>query len=220
MGSKWPLMIHRRPPPSNRNGSTPDAIPRVQEMPAITGDWWSIFNDPTLNGLIDTPHRPEPRSADSRYPDPAGRRALAMWRPAIRSRSRNRPFPPMLSAQLPGSFPLPLPSSTLNLFGTGFNASWEIDFWGATVVRWSRPRRISERRWRTTTTPWSSCRPTSPRITWNCLAFQRRIELAQRNIQLQADVLRLAESRFEKGTTSEADAQQARSIWPKPKLCC
>ena len=116
MGSKWGRTTDRRPPPSNRNGSTPDAIPGARDA-RHHRRLVEHFDDPTLNGLIDMAQR---QNLDLQTAGTRIQQAVrsAMWRPAICSRSRNRPFPRMLTPNCREAFPS-RSSDTLNLFGTG-----------------------------------------------------------------------------------------------------
>ncbi len=91
-------------------------------------DWWRQLNDPTLDGLVETAYQ---QNLDLQT---AGVRILEVR--AQRNIAAGNLFPQSQTAlgtyvrgQIPKNPGLPFPNE-LNLFATGFNASWEADFWG------------------------------------------------------------------------------------------
>ena len=101
---------------------------RVKNDPPTDCAWWTVFGDPTLNVLVDTAYR---QNLDLRV---AGTRILTAR--AQRNIEAANLFPQSQTAmaayahgQISENLNLPLPGA-INLFATGFNMSWELDFWG------------------------------------------------------------------------------------------
>lgn len=91
-----------------------DAMPR--------GDWWTTFQDPTLNGLMDTLNKQSPTIAQ----------AEAQYREAqAQLRQAQAGLFPSLSANASQSRGVSSPSAgTSNAYNLGLSASWEVDLWG------------------------------------------------------------------------------------------
>ncbi len=96
--------------------------------PACDCLWWTVFDDPTLNGLIETAYRQnlDLRSAGTRILEARAQRSMAVGNLFPQSQS-------LVAAYAHGQFPdglaIPL-NSSFNFWATGFNASWELDVWG------------------------------------------------------------------------------------------
>jgi len=173
-------------------------------------DWWSQLNDPTLDGLVETAYL---QNLDLQT---AGTRILEA-RAQLNITAGNL-FPQSQSAvaayvrgQLPNSFGgLPVPSE-FNLFASGFNASWEADFWG----RYRRTIQASKANLNASVDGYRDALVmlladvASNYVRYR--TFQQRLEYARRNVEIQEGSLELAETKFNVGTTSELDVQQARS---------
>lgn len=111
--------------------------------------------------------------------------------------------------QFPNSLGLPLKGSS-NVWVPGFNASWELDFWG-------RYRRAVEGR--TAGFEANVANFNLALVTLfgdvatsyvNLRLAQRRLELLRKNVEIQKEILAVSEARFKKGATTELDVQQGR----------
>ncbi|KUM03555.1 efflux transporter outer membrane subunit [Chromobacterium subtsugae] len=92
-----------------------DAMPR--------GDWWSVFHDQTLNGLMDTLNRQSPTIAQ----------AEAQYREAqAQLRQAQAGLFPSLSANAAKTRGVSTPGGgAATAYNLGLSASWEVDLWGA-----------------------------------------------------------------------------------------
>lgn len=183
--------------------------PRVKSDPVQDCAWWTVFNDPLLNSLIETAHR---QNIDLRV---AGTRILEAR--AQRNISAGNLFPQSQTAlssyahgQLSENLGL-LPGSNVNLFVDGFNASWEVDFWG----RFRRSVEASdadlaaayERYGDTLVLLLSEVATSYVQLR----TFEQRLAYAQQNVAIQRGSLKIAEDRHNTGRASELDVRQARS---------
>ena len=94
----------------------------------------------------------------------------------------------------------------------GLTASWEIDFWG-------KFRRAIESADAGLMASIANYDSTLVSLTANVATFyitirtvERRLNIAHRNVEIQRESLEIAEARFEGGTTSQRDVDQARTI--------
>jgi len=192
---------------------------RVQSQYQDYRTWWKAFNDSTLDRLIETAYR---ENLNLRV---AGVRVLAaraqlgivtgqlypQTQQATGSYTKERisagtPF--VGSANAPGSFGgLSLAQSQI-----GLTASWEIDFWG-------KFRRAIESADAGLMASIANYDSTLVSLTANVANFyitirtvERRLNIARRNVETQRESLEIAKARFEGGTTSQRDVDQAKTI--------
>ena len=119
--------------------------PRVQSRHLQFGDWWSVFQDPALNGLIRTAYAQNLnlRVIGTRVLQARAQQAITVGnifpqtqqasggfsRVGLSQNTFNNP------AAFAGLSPEPIPPGSLigNFYSdsiAGFNMSWELDFWG------------------------------------------------------------------------------------------
>jgi NodT family efflux transporter outer membrane factor (OMF) lipoprotein len=188
---------------------------RIVRGPLKADAWWTNFDDPTLDSLIDTARLQnlDLKSAASRVLQAQAQRNIAAGNLFPQSQNAIGDY---AHAQLGKNLNLfgnpnaPLPSS-LNVWATGFNASWELDFWG-------RLRRLVESSdadlgasvegyHDAMVTLQADVATTYVQIR----TFQQRIAFARRNVEIQQGTLRIAQARLKQGKTSSLDVEQAKS---------
>lgn len=171
--------------------------------------WWTVFADPMLEGLIAEASQQNLRLKE------AGARILESR--ALLAVARGNLFPQRQEAF--GSFAHTQLSNTIanakkelyyDNWNTGFNASWELDFWG----RFRRNIEFSEA---TLGAAVEDCHDVLVLLQAEVASayiqirvLQERIELAERNVELQQRTLALAELRYQGGKTTKLDVTQAR----------
>ena len=175
--------------------------------------WWKVFNDPVLDGLI-----------DEAYQQNIGLRAVGLrilqaranlgirvgeqypqTQQAAGSYSTNR-----ISKNSPNFNPNGSDNDWQNL-QYGFDVAWEMDFWG-------KFRRGIESADATLSVTIEDYRNALVTLTAEVAstyvairATERRIVLAKQNVKIQERSLRIATVRFRNGATTELDVQQALS---------
>jgi NodT family efflux transporter outer membrane factor (OMF) lipoprotein len=179
--------------------------------------WWSSFNDAELDSLI---QRAAPANLDVLAAEARLRQARAVrqtdaanfW-PSLEAngsyartkQSRNQPL--IGSLPLPPNFPF-----EYSVYQAGFDASWEIDLFGA-------KRRALE----AATAEWEGAMEARNAAMVSLLAEvarnyvelrggQLRLEIARRNLKLQEEAWELARARFHSGVTSELDVTRAAAL--------
>lgn len=183
--------------------------PSVISLPAQDQAWWTVFNDPSLNRLIDTAYRQnlDLQAAAARIEEARARRSIAVGNLFPQSQ---RALANYAHAQVTRNLGLPLPH-TLDVYADGFNASWEIDFWG---------------RYRRTIEAADANREAAIQAYGNAMVmllsevatsyvqlrtFEQRLAFAQENVTIQQRSTELAQARFDAGTTTELDLRQAKA---------
>ena len=171
------------------------------------GEWWRRLDDPVLERLVDRALESglDLREALSRVREARALRGVvgAERFPTLDagasyqrvSQSQNSPL---------GIF---VPDS--DLYAAGFDASWEIDLWG-------RVRRSVEAADADLQASVEDARDVAVSLAAEVAinyvelrAFQKRLDIASTNVELQEETLRLVRGRFESGLVRERDVAQA-----------
>lgn len=196
---------------------------REHQQPGIRTDepelsqWWTVFNDPVLVQLVEAAQR---ENLPLRI---AGLRVLEARYQLGVVRGYLGPQEQMLVGTFTrsGMSKNALPFSRFAHTGLipmfyddwviGGQLAWELDFWG-------RFRRMIESAEANLEAEQEACRAAlillqaETATTYLQLRMvDERLALAEKNVQLQRDTLRIARARFEQGIVSELDVQQAEA---------
>ena len=180
--------------------------------------WWSTFNDPLLDSLVDRAVRSnlDLRLAEARIREARATRvvtAAGAW-PTVDvsgSYTRNRASENAFGSPTQGAVVAPSGGGVdldQNLYRSGFDANWEIDVFGgvrrsveaadATIAATVEDRRdvlvtlLGE----------------VARNYIDLRGFQRRLAVARANLKTQQDTLELTQVRFQAGLASDLDVAQ------------
>lgn len=178
--------------------------PQLSSAQALDPAWWqSVFEDPDLNSLTDTALQDNLtlRSAGLRVLQSQQQLAIAIGsqypqqQQATGSAARQREN-----------------SSTFNDYDLGFNLAWEVDFWG----RFSRQIESASAALDASVADYDAAVVSlvaQVAQTYILIrTFQDRVRVAQFNIELQSESLRIAQAKFDAGDVSELDVDQAASL--------
>ncbi|HYY25265.1 MAG TPA: efflux transporter outer membrane subunit [Candidatus Udaeobacter sp.] len=190
----------------------------VDGRPAELTRWWTSFNDPLLNSLVERAVRSnlDLRQAEARIREARAVRALTAageW-PTVdvatsytRNRSSENAF--AISPQTGGASPGLSGKLDQNFYKAGFDASWEIDVFGgvrrsveaadATIEATVEDRRAAL----------VTLLGDVARNYIDLRGFQHRIEVAQANLKAQQETLDLTRVRFQAGLASDLEVAQA-----------
>ena len=186
--------------------------PRIKSEPADFSDWWKVFNDPVLNGLIETAYQQN----------------LNLQIAGLRILEARAQLGVAVGLQYPqtqevkgGATANQLSENAANEAGSdrffydyqiGFDAAWELDFWG----RFRRGVESSSASLYATMANYDdilvSLTAEVARTYVVIRTFEKRLEVARENVRLQKESLRLAELRFKEGVTTKLDVTQARAL--------
>ena len=173
--------------------------------------WWRAFNDPVLNGLIETA-RVENDSLQIAALAIVQSRALLgiavgsqypQVQQATGTLARADTWPTEGSNS--GS------NSYINSYDIGFNAAWELDFWG----RWQRGIESADAAFFASISNYQNAQvllsAQMAQAYFSFLTVLRQIEIARENSDLQKRSLEITSQLFESGQSSELDVQQAKT---------
>jgi len=199
---------------------------KVQSRPMQ--DWWQLFNDATLNSLIQTAYEQNVtlRVAGTRVLEARAQQAIAVGsifpqtqqatgqysRVALSHTTFNNP------AQLAALSPTPAPPGALignytSDWSGGFNLSWELDFWG----RFRRNIESANANLDASVENYDDALVTLlADVATNYVQYrvaQQRIKIARANVKIQQDILALVEEQFQVGINkvTQLDVAQART---------
>jgi NodT family efflux transporter outer membrane factor (OMF) lipoprotein len=183
--------------------------------PPQTDEWWASFQDPELNSLIAqaVDQNLDLKVAAERVQEARAARGIvkSSFYPAVQgtvsaSRFRERAFVGTGSVTAPSVSSVPVEA---NSFQGGFDASWELDVFG-------RIRRASEAATADVTAAEENRHDVLVillgdvgRVYAQLRGFQRRSEIANKNIKTQQDTLDLTTARAKAGLATELDVSRA-----------
>jgi NodT family efflux transporter outer membrane factor (OMF) lipoprotein len=208
--------------------------PKVQDR--HLQDWWSVFQDPTLNSLIATAYRQNLtlRAVGTRVLQARAQQAIAagyifpQTQQATGSYSRANLSRNMANnpaalngalAALPGSQqafaaipPDEVPTNSFSAWTAGFNLSWELDFWG----RFRRAIESANASLDASVENYDDALVTLlADVATNYVQYrvaQQRIKIARANVRTQQQLVDLAERQARVGTITTLDVEQLRTL--------
>lgn len=180
--------------------------------PVEYGPWWTVFEDPTLEILI------EVASKENLPLQIAAARILEAR--AVLGISRGLRFPQQqqlagtaahvsLSENAPNAA---IADQAFSSYEVGFDAAWELDVWG----RLRRGVEAADADYGRALAGFDNTLVTVTAETARAYillrTFESRLRLAQENVAIQNETLRIAEVRFENGAVTELDVTQSRAL--------
>ena len=214
---------------------------RIRQEPADLTRWWTVFQDPVLDDLIDCAcrqnltlreagyrileARAELRIATGNF-FPQTQTATAGYQKSVNSGANPQTytvagavvggFTPNGGAFQPGTVtgtgPLVLvPPVTTEGVNAGLNLAWEVDFWG----RFRRAITAADDTLQANYAEYNGATVTLladvARYYVQLRTDQKRIALVRANADLQRRVLEIARKRYQEGQTNDLDLNQSRS---------
>ncbi len=190
-------------------------VPDVKSIPA-PGDvelaaWWKQFGDPQLDSLVEKALRDnlDLQLAQSRVKEARAARGIVVadWFPAVGvggtySRSRNSDNIGFIGSN---------PTGGSDLYTAGFDASWEIDFWGKTARGVEAADAIIAQSIENRRDVMISLLAEVASNYVTLRGQQERMTVTERAVKAQEDSLKLTESRFRAGLVGELDVSQAKA---------
>jgi NodT family efflux transporter outer membrane factor (OMF) lipoprotein len=186
--------------------------PRIATQAAIDSRWWNSFHDPTLDRLIDVAYRQNLKL------EVAGLRIVEARAEFGVATGMQFPQVQEVSASA-GAVGLTQQAANFTQLGRnylgyqmGFDAAWELDFWG----KYRRGVQSEAGHLLAAVADYQAALVSLiaevARTYATIRTYEVLIEQGEENVRLQEQGLRIAESRFKNGATSELDATQATTL--------
>ena len=175
-------------------------------------EWWKVFNDPILDKLINDAYQ------QNLTLQIAGIRVLEAR--AQLGIAKGNLYPQTQQARGGATYNQFSRNSANTLFtdrnywdfDAGFDAAWELDFWG----RFRRGIESADANLLAEMAAYDdfliSLLSEVANVYVVIRTFEKRIKLAEENVELQKRSLRITEVRFQNGATTELDVQQAKTL--------
>ena len=188
------------------------ADPRLATQAPVDAAWWRAFHDPTLDRLVDLAYQQNLplQIAGLRILEARAQLGIAVGQQYPTNQS------PIGSATLTGLNSHSANSGNIDLlagnFQVGFDAMWEVDFWG----KLRRGVRAAKATYFATVADYDDALVALSAEVARTYALIRTYEaliaLARENVAVEEEGLHIAEARFKNGATSELDVAQATNL--------
>jgi NodT family efflux transporter outer membrane factor (OMF) lipoprotein len=182
-------------------------------------EWWKVFNDPVLDSLVEMAYAQNLtlRAAGVRVLEARESRAIAIgsFFPQLQQAQADYARTLISKNLYPGDVidnaTLGGVGRTYNVWEAGFDAMWELDFWG-------KFRRAIEAATADLNASIDSYDDVLVTLVAEVAAtyvqicsFGERLAIARENVKIQKETLDLTQKRFRYGAVSELDVEQARA---------
>ena len=192
-------------PQAEVNPSWLESPPALAQEPAEIREWWTVFEDPVLNRLVHQAYEQNLslRAAGLRVIQARAVRGIAVGEFFPQEQGINASYS---SIRINSNDP---PFDSFQTAGLGFDAAWELDFWG----KFRRNIHAEDAALLASIADYDDVLVTlvaEVGLTYvQIRTFERRIELAKANVALQQQSLGLTQSRYQNGKVSRLDVTEA-----------
>lgn len=184
---------------------------RVNNDSANHSAWWTVFEDPALNSLVE---QAQSQSLTLRI---AGLRILEARATLGSARGSRYPQSQQINSgitavELSGSEATALDDPSFRVAQATFDLGWEIDFWG----RFRRAIESADAQLDASIAGYDdvmvSLAAEVARVYVMIRTFEERLALTHANVEAQRNALAIAQVKFDNGAVTELDVQQARAV--------
>ncbi len=186
--------------------------PRVRSIDQDIACWWTAFGDPVLNQLVANAAQQNLslKMAGTRILEARAQLGIAAGNLFPQQQQATAQY--TRSAMSANSYPfniITLPNYYYDNWAAGFNASWELDFWG----RFRRAVEAADAQLEASVEGYDNVLVLlQAEVATNYIqmrSYEERIILAEKNVDVQKETLRIATLRERNGLVTELDVQQA-----------
>jgi len=177
----------------------------INSQPASASEWWKIFNDPVLNALVENAYEQNLslQIAGLRVLEARAQLGIVTGSLYPQSQSVSGNYSYNRGKETPFS------DKYFSQAGTGFDAAWELDFWG----KFRRGVESADANLIANIASYDDVLVTlTAEVARNYVlirTLEERLRLAEENIKIQARSLELTTNQYETGAVTELDKQQA-----------
>ena len=197
-------------PEADVNPSWLETSPALSDEPAEVRDWWTVFDDAVLTALVHDAYEQNLtlRAAGLRVIQARAARGIAAGEFFPQEQAISADY---LAAALSEVNRNQQPILNWQAAGFGFDAVWELDFWG----KFRRNIQAADAALLASIANYDDVLVTlvaEVGLTYvQIRTLERRIELTKENVALQRQSLGIAESRYRNGKVSQLDVTEARA---------
>ncbi len=207
---------HQQPaiqPPAAWNalaGPSAAAPSVIETASADVSPWWETFNDPVLNQLVHGAIQAnfDVRTAAARLREARAARAAVASERYPRADARGQ-F--QRSETSDYYFGPGMPGDITNLYDGGFDALWELDFWGRIAKQAAAADADIASAAENQRDVLVRVLAETARAYVELRGSQRRLEITRANIQVQQETVELTRQRFEAQITDQLDVERAEA---------
>ncbi len=204
--------------PDFEKPETPTVGDWIGDNPAISrdavelSDWWTVFDDPILNDLVAEAFKLNLslQITGLRIIEARAQLGIAIGNQYPQSQTVGGSATRQGVSENSPNFN-PGVDDTFSNYELGFDASWELDFWG----RFQRGIESADASLNVSVADYDdalvSLAAEVARVYVTIRTLETQLKLARENIALQKNSLRIAQVRYDNGATTELDVQQAKT---------
>lgn len=185
-------------------------VPNVTSMAGDYSQWWTVFNDPVLDTLVDCAYEENLtlRAAGLRVLQARAERGIAGGGLFPQSQQF---FAEYERIQQSRNSVRIVPTLAYSNWSTGFDAMWELDFWG----RFRRSVEVADANLDAKVGEYDDVLVCLVAEVAACYAevrtYQERIRYIAANVESQRGSVKMAQSRFDHGAVTKLDVEQAKA---------
>ena len=187
--------------------------PVIKSEPADFGRWWTVFNDPVLNTLVEMAFQQNLplRIAGIRILEARAQLGIATGNlyPQSQAGKGTYTYTDVSKNTANSQRGADFHYGNIDL---GFDAAWELDFWG----KFRRAVESDMGNLEASIASYDDILVTLTAEVARTYIFIRtqemRLDIARENVKIQEQSLEIAETRFKEGEITELDVQQARAL--------
>ena len=200
-----------KPEASLRDDWTEIQSPGLRAGQTDYSNWWHAFNDPVLDNLVEKAYQQNLslQIAGIRIYEARAQLGIAVGHlyPQHQSASGE-----LTTNKLSTGTDTPYVDSHFNSLSLGFDAAWELDIWG----KFRRSVQSGVANLEATVASYDnvlvSLTAEVARTYILIRTLEKRLVIAEENVRLQSQSLRIADVRFKEGAVSELDVSQAKML--------
>jgi len=203
-----------RPPAPTADVWIETGDPAIRRETTDVSAWWTVFNDPVLNTLVETAYRQNPslRAAGVRVIEAQARRGIAIGQlfpqqqETFGQATSNEISENRANRGAPGLI------SDFDDWQVGFDATWELDMWG----RFRRSIEATDAELLASVASYDDVLVSLIAEVARNYTLLRTLEgqlaVARENVAIQQRSFDIADAKFKGGTVTELDSAQAASL--------
>lgn len=187
--------------------------PRIKAEPPGHREWWTVFNDPVLNVLVDKAYKQNLtlRSAGIRILEARAQLGISVANQYPQVQEVGASYKRITLSENVSPTGSDVIDTNFNAYSLGFDASWELDFWG----RFRRQVESANADLGASIANYDDVLVTlvaEVAATYvQIRTFEERLRVARQNVKTQERSFQIADVRFRNGAVTEVDVQQARA---------